>query len=211
MNGAAVLALRYKQPGFREFRVPLNFKIGDVEVPLGLILITITLLGTPFLSDPLAGPLPLAARLLSSTLAAYLLWISARDMALPSRGSTVGWPVEALAAAAAFAAGWGTLGLGAPAMGPAAAAAAGFALATAAVLPIVFGREVFRLGNGLILLVTASGLIRVSLAGTPVALEQLVIGGLTVVLGAAVAFLSANADASAAPVDGLRRRPGLER
>ena len=96
-------------------------------------------------------------------------------------------------------------------MGPAAAAAAGFALATAAVLPIVFGREVFRLGNGLILLVTASGLIRVSLAGTPVALEQLVIGGLTVVLGAAVAFLSANADASAAPVDGLRRRPGLER
>ena len=181
------------------------------EPRTALLGITITLLGTPFLSDPLAEPLPLAARLLSSTLAAYLLWISARDMALPSRGSTVGWPVEALAAAAAFAAGWGTLGLGAPAMGPAAAAAAGFALATAAVLPIVFGREVFRLGNGLILLVTASGLIRVSLAGTPVALEQLVIGGLTVVLGAAVAFLSANADAAAAPVDGLRRRPGLER
>jgi amino acid transporter len=45
MNSAAVLALRYKQPGRREFRVPLNLKFGDVEIPLGLVLITITLLG----------------------------------------------------------------------------------------------------------------------------------------------------------------------
>jgi amino acid transporter len=45
MNGAAVLALRYKQPGPREFRVPLNLTIGRVEIPIGLILITITLLG----------------------------------------------------------------------------------------------------------------------------------------------------------------------
>ena len=44
MNGAAVLALRYKQPGAREFRVPFNFKLGDVEIPAGLILITLTLL-----------------------------------------------------------------------------------------------------------------------------------------------------------------------
>src|SRR5579863_7125161 len=45
MNSAAVLALRYKQPGFREFRVPLNLQIGGVEIPAGLVLITITLLG----------------------------------------------------------------------------------------------------------------------------------------------------------------------
>jgi amino acid transporter len=45
MNSAAVLALRYKQPGFREFRVPLNLQIGGVEIPVGLVLITITLLG----------------------------------------------------------------------------------------------------------------------------------------------------------------------
>ncbi len=44
MNGAAVLALRYKEPGAREFRVPFNFKLGDVEIPVGLILITLTLL-----------------------------------------------------------------------------------------------------------------------------------------------------------------------
>src|SRR6202049_1721670 len=45
MNSAAVLALRYQQPGRREFRVPLNLKFGDTEIPLGLVLITVTLLG----------------------------------------------------------------------------------------------------------------------------------------------------------------------
>src|SRR4029077_21248717 len=45
MNSAAVFALRYKQPGFREFRVPLNLQIGGVEIPVGLVLITTPLLG----------------------------------------------------------------------------------------------------------------------------------------------------------------------
>jgi amino acid transporter len=40
MKGLAVLVLRYKQPGPREFRVPLNLKIGKVEIPLGVALIT---------------------------------------------------------------------------------------------------------------------------------------------------------------------------
>jgi len=43
LKGLAVLVLRYKQPGAREFRVPLNLKCGSVEVPLGLGLITVTL------------------------------------------------------------------------------------------------------------------------------------------------------------------------
>ena len=43
MKGLAVLVLRYKQPGGREFRVPLNFSIGKVEIPLGLGIITATL------------------------------------------------------------------------------------------------------------------------------------------------------------------------
>jgi len=43
MKGLAVLVLRYKQRGEREFRVPLNFKIGSLEIPLGLGLITLTL------------------------------------------------------------------------------------------------------------------------------------------------------------------------
>jgi len=43
MKGLAVLVLRYKQPGKREFRVPLNLKIGGVEIPVGLGLITLVL------------------------------------------------------------------------------------------------------------------------------------------------------------------------
>lgn len=45
MKGMAVLVLRYTHPGDREYRVPLNFKIVGVEIPLGLGLITLTLLG----------------------------------------------------------------------------------------------------------------------------------------------------------------------
>jgi len=43
MKGLAVLILRYKQPGEREFRVPLNLKVRNIEIPLGLGLITIAL------------------------------------------------------------------------------------------------------------------------------------------------------------------------
>ncbi|MGB2675863.1 MAG: amino acid permease [Candidatus Acidiferrum sp.] len=45
MKGLAVLVLRYTHPGDREYRVPLNFRIFGVELPLGLSLITLTLLG----------------------------------------------------------------------------------------------------------------------------------------------------------------------
>lgn len=40
MNGLSVLVLRYTNPGEREFQVPLNFRLGGVQVPVGLILIT---------------------------------------------------------------------------------------------------------------------------------------------------------------------------
>src|SRR5271154_4521126 len=45
LKGIAVLVLRYTHPQDREFRVPLNFHIAGVEIPLGLGLITLTLLG----------------------------------------------------------------------------------------------------------------------------------------------------------------------
>jgi amino acid transporter len=44
LNGVAVLVLRYTQPQEREFKVPLNFRIGGKEVPLGVALITLVLL-----------------------------------------------------------------------------------------------------------------------------------------------------------------------
>jgi len=44
MKGLAVLVLRYTHPGEREYRVPLNLKLGGVEIPVGLGLITLGLL-----------------------------------------------------------------------------------------------------------------------------------------------------------------------
>jgi amino acid transporter len=40
LKALAVLVLRYKQPGEREFRVPLNVKVGSIEMPVGLGIIT---------------------------------------------------------------------------------------------------------------------------------------------------------------------------
>ena len=45
MKGLAVLVLRYKNAGPREYRVPLNFHIAGREIPVGLGLITLVLLG----------------------------------------------------------------------------------------------------------------------------------------------------------------------
>jgi amino acid transporter len=44
LKGIAVLVLRYTHPQEREFRVPLNFQIAGREIPVGLALITLTLL-----------------------------------------------------------------------------------------------------------------------------------------------------------------------
>jgi amino acid transporter len=44
LKGIAVLVLRYTHPQDRGFRVPLNFHIAGVEIPVGLGIITLTLL-----------------------------------------------------------------------------------------------------------------------------------------------------------------------
>ena len=44
LKSMGILVLRYKQAGPREFRVPLNLRVGGTEVPLGLIAITLALL-----------------------------------------------------------------------------------------------------------------------------------------------------------------------
>jgi amino acid transporter len=44
MKALSVLVLRYKQPEGREWKVPLNFRIGHTEIPLGLMLITLALM-----------------------------------------------------------------------------------------------------------------------------------------------------------------------
>ena len=94
-----------------------------------------------------------------------------------------------LVAAAAAVVGYGSHGLGAPGAGPALAQAAGFALAALAVAPIANGRDVLRVGIGLVLLTSGAILVRTALGGTPEPLEQVVIAGLVAALGGAIAVL----------------------
>jgi len=43
LKSLAVLVLRFKEPGPREWRVPLNVRVGGIELPVGLALITVAL------------------------------------------------------------------------------------------------------------------------------------------------------------------------
>ena len=53
LNGIAVLVLRYKQPQGREFRVPLNFRVGGKEIPVGVAAITLVSLLSIAVGQPL--------------------------------------------------------------------------------------------------------------------------------------------------------------
>ena len=156
------------------------------------------LLVSPFLADPLPAPLAIAVRVVASLLAVYLVWVAVRSPGSVTRGSLLGWPVEALIAAAAWIIGFGTAGLGASPLGPEEAQAAGFALVALSVGPIVHGRDVYRLGSGAVLLVTGVLLIRAALAGTPTQLEEIVSAGLVIGLGGVVAFLVQEAEEAGA-------------
>jgi hypothetical protein len=160
---------------------------------LGLLVV---LLGASLLADPLPGPLPIAARMVAAFLAAQLLAAAIRGdgaagQGVATSGSRLGWPVEALAAIAAAIVGYGTHGLGAVPEGPVWAQTAGFAVGALAVGPIVSGRDVLRLGIGSMLLLVGGSLVRVGLAGTPSELEQLIMSGLVIGLGGAVAVIVA--------------------
>ena len=165
--------------------VAVSVRDGRIAV-VGLVTM---LVFAPIVSDPIGTPLALAARLAGGILAAYLLWIAVRGGGVTS-GSRIGWPAEALLAAGAFVVGLGTHGLGATALGPVEAQAAGFALAVLSVVPVATGRDVLRIGIGLVVLMQAALLVRVGLDGNPTELEQLVTAGLIAALGGSVAVLA---------------------
>jgi hypothetical protein len=150
----------------------------------------VALIGGAFIADPLPDSLGLGARLVGIVLGGYLLWIAGRGPDARTGGSRLGWPAELLVAAACAVVGFGSHGLGAPATGPALAQAAGFALAALAVAPLLNGRDLFRIGIGIHLLVGGAVLVRTALGGTPEPFEQLVIAGLFAALGATVAFVA---------------------
>ncbi len=168
----------------------------------------LTLVGAPLLADPVPDPLPLAARVVAAVLALQLLRVTVRATTSASRGSLVGWPVETIAAAAAFVVGAGLAGGLAGAGSPPGAAGAvgagssaiilgaGLSLVTLAVTPLVQGRDVLRLGLAAGLLLVGGTVLGAGLGGPPAPLGQLVIAGLTVALGAAVGTLCANSYAA---------------
>lgn len=152
--------------------------------------LAVALVAAPAIADPISATTGMAARVVAAVLAVYLLWIAVRDGEAGTGGSSIGWAAEAALAAAAAVVGFDQHGLGATGLGPAVAQAAGFALAALAVAPLVTGRDILRIGIGLLLLMEGALLVRVGLDGTPSALEQIVTALLVVGLGGAVSVLA---------------------
>lgn len=182
------------------------------EPRLAALGVVIALVGAAFVADPLPDVAAVAARVVGSVLAGYLVWVSLRGAPPPTTGWRIGWPGAAAVATVAFVTGWlasgtiaNTLAVGegdGPSVGAAAALAAGslvpraalgasLALVTLAAAPVLVGRDVLRLGLGLLLVLGAVELLRNALGGRPDPIVELALGVLTAVSGAAVAWLVA--------------------
>jgi hypothetical protein len=154
------------------------------DLRLGLGGLVVAMAAAALVADPLPSPLAVAVRLVAAGLGAELVLIAVREGPADVTRSPTGPLSPLLAAAAAFVVGYATSGVGSPAAGPPEATAAGFGLAALAIGPLVYGRDVVRVGLGMALLVTALELVRAGLAGTPTAVEQLATAGLSLaVLG----------------------------
>jgi hypothetical protein len=155
---------------------------------LGLVLCAVI---APLIGTELPTPLVLSARLVAAILSGYVLWIAVRHQPA-TRGSRIGWPAEALAAAAAAVAGYGAAGFIGPAAGPREAEAVAFALGYLALGPLLVERDVLRLAIGLVVIVLAGSMARLAVQGTSSQLEQLVLSGVTVAVAGAAATIAAH-------------------
>ena len=153
--------------------------------------LVITMVGVPLLADPVAAPLPLAARLVAAVLAGYLLWIATRGPRVRTGGS-----LRRLADRDVPRHRGGDRRLRQPrprgAGGRSGAGRRGGLRPgrRSPSLPVVTGRDILRIGLGLGLLLGGALLVRTSLGGTPDPIEQLMTAGLVATLGGAVAILA---------------------
>jgi hypothetical protein len=182
------------------------------EPRLAALGMVVTIVGAAYVTEPLPGVVALAARLAGSVLAGYLVWVALRGAPPPTAGWRLGWAGAGAVAAIAFAIGWMASGTvagalaptgdsGAPAVGAASALAAGspvpraafgacLALVALAAAPVLVGRDVLRLGLGLLILLAATGLLRnVMAVGTDGPVE-LALAVLTALVGAGVAAIT---------------------
>lgn len=153
---------------------------------LGLLVAT---LGAAFVTEPFPGIEGMLARLIGTTLGAFLVWIALRGAPGRLPPASAGWLGSSAIAVAAFVAGWlAAGGLDAAldaAVGPGggsgvagvptalvqgspvarAAIAAAFALTALGLPQVAFPRDTLRLGSGCLLLLAAAGLAGSALAG----------------------------------------------
>ena len=164
-----------------------RWALAGVVISLGL---------APVLADPLPAPLAIAVRLIGALLGTQLVLSALRPAPAGTEGTPLGPVSIALGAAAAAVVGYATSGVGSAAVGPPLATAVGFGLATLAVGPLLLGRDILRVGIGMVLLITAGELVRAGWAGTPSALEQVFAAGLTLAVLAATAAIAGSAQAA---------------
>ena len=162
-------------------------------VALGLL---VAMVATPLASSSEPTGLAVAFRILGAVLAIYLLWAATRDRSIESEGSGIGAAAELIAAAAAFSVGWFVTPVK-PLAGPVAAQAAGFALMALAIVPMA-GRNVFRVGAGLVLLLLGISLLLEAWVGAGSSLRQVVLTVLLVGTVGATSLLLSPAEADAA-------------
>lgn len=165
------------------------------DVRATLLGLLVVLLGSPLVADPWPDPVSILVRIAATLLAVRLVVIGLRGEAATG-GTRIGWPADALIAAAAAVVGFGSHGLGAPALGPAEAQAAGFALVALAIAPLATGRDALRLAVGALLLLVGALSIRIALDAPPSQGEHLVEALLTIAVGGAIAVIAAAARAS---------------
>jgi len=180
------------------------------EPRLAVLGIIVVLTGAAYVVEPMPGVVALAARLVGSVLAGFLVWVSLRGAPPPTAGWRMGWPGASAVAIVAFAIGWlaagtmgtalGTLAADGPAVGaaaaltggslvPRAALGAALALSALAAAPVLLGRDALRLGLGLLLLLAAAGLLRNAFTAGTDGIVELGLAVLTAVSGAGVAIL----------------------
>ncbi len=171
------------------------------DARIGIVGFTLASAVASVVADPLPAAIPLLFRIVAALFAGFLLWVTVRETDTRVGSTSLGWPVEGLAAATAFAIGLAPNLLQTGQAGPDTAFASGLALIVLAVVPVMFARDAFRLGMGLLLLLDGAALVRVGIAGTPAPLEQLTLGILAIGVAGATAVVAFNAFAVSGTLD----------
>ena len=175
--------------------VAISVRNGHV-IALALLL---ALAAAPLVASPLPDSASAAARIVGAVLAANLIWAVTRVAAVKSAGSAIGLAAEALAAATAFAIGL-RLSIVDPLLGPNVAQAAGLALLVLAAVPLT-GRDVFRVGLGVLLATLGLSLLLAAWVGPIAPLAQLALTGLLIGIAGATSALIERAEPAPADDD----------